>query len=467
MSSYSHEPKRPTLESSPRRDPDHAAIEYDGEPPGGFDAWFQLGRESINASNTPLDTRIDQVEPIAFPHGDSIETALGQPVSGRAVVDPGRCRRRGVEAFTDGETTHFASSAPSLHVAAHEAAHLLQHGGATRDANLGAEGHAGAIADTVVTGGSARHLVGNVGAPITGAVHDYQAIRLQDQADDYFIGAGQDLMVSDDGKMAVGLGGDGQTLFAEMGLIVESNVALASKSSALQMYAADGPETIEGKAPADPDGETQLLFRVEPDLIVDPGLTTDDDEIGQKNLSWEDCGRTAREIMGPAGIDLDPVGVSRSDSGQLQETRTRSSDPRELLNEILVQSGLGATLEDARRKYDEMDDEERDRFDRDHGLNRYALPDVGEAYSIIPSAGRDENRFDANFHWAGVIMASGPDRVTLENFAGSKGYDRKNKDWSIKMYGSRSDSESFDGRWDDGFGRSAMTIRARTSSGGK
>ncbi|MFD0521149.1 hypothetical protein [Paractinoplanes durhamensis] len=35
---------------------------------------------------------------------------------------------------------------------ANEAAHVLQHSGQTGDAGLGAEGHAGAVADAVVAG---------------------------------------------------------------------------------------------------------------------------------------------------------------------------------------------------------------------------------------------------------------------------------------------------------------------------
>jgi hypothetical protein len=39
-----------------------------------------------------------------------------------------------------------------------------------------------------------------------------------------------------------------------------------------------------------------------------------------------------------------------------------------------------------------------------------------------------------NFHWAGVVMRSGGDVVTLENFAVGDP-DAKNTDWNYQMYG--------------------------------
>ncbi|MFP2934220.1 hypothetical protein ACLESO_55690 [Pyxidicoccus sp. 3LG] len=39
-----------------------------------------------------------------------------------------------------------------------------------------------------------------------------------------------------------------------------------------------------------------------------------------------------------------------------------------------------------------------------------------------------------NFHWGGVVMVSGDDRVTLENYAVGNA-NVKNSDWEFQMYG--------------------------------
>src|SRR5690349_10966458 len=78
------------------------------------------------ASPSPSAGRQTLTE-MAYPHGGVIAAAVGGSVPGKAVLDPGGCEERGVPAFTDGLVTHFASPSPDVHVAAHEAAHQLQH----------------------------------------------------------------------------------------------------------------------------------------------------------------------------------------------------------------------------------------------------------------------------------------------------------------------------------------------------
>ncbi len=109
---------------------------------------------------------------IPFPHRDRIAGALGS-LPGKAVHDPEGCAREGNVAFTKDDVAHFASAEPDLHVAAHEAAHLLQHAGATNDAGLGAEGHADAIATGIDEGDDVTDLVGDAGAGVTERQHGY------------------------------------------------------------------------------------------------------------------------------------------------------------------------------------------------------------------------------------------------------------------------------------------------------
>jgi hypothetical protein len=47
-----------------------------------------------------------------------------------------------------------------------------------------------------------------------------------------------------------------------------------------------------------------------------------------------------------------------------------------------------------------------------------------------------------NFHWAGVIMKSGSDTMTLENYSVGD-YTKENKDWVFQMYGVGKKGQSF------------------------
>lgn len=105
----------------------------------------------------------------SLPHLDRIQRAFGRhDVSGvRAHTDERAAegaRAMGAEAFADGEQVAFGG-APSLHTAAHEAAHVVQQrGGVQLKGGVGEAGdryeqHANAVADLVVQGQSAEPLL--------------------------------------------------------------------------------------------------------------------------------------------------------------------------------------------------------------------------------------------------------------------------------------------------------------------
>ena len=105
----------------------------------------------------------------SLPHLDRIQRAFGRhDVSGvRAHTDERAAegaRAMGAEAFADGEQVAFGG-APSLHTAAHEAAHVVQQrGGVQLKGGVGEAGdhyeqHANAVADLVVQGKSAEPLL--------------------------------------------------------------------------------------------------------------------------------------------------------------------------------------------------------------------------------------------------------------------------------------------------------------------
>jgi hypothetical protein len=109
----------------------------------------------------------------SFPHRSEIEGALGVQINGHAVVDPAACDRQHAIAFTEDRVVHFSSDKPSLLVAAHEAVHLAQHAGTTRDAGLGPEGHAGTVSHLVSRGQSVSGLIGSFGAIVPQAIRRY------------------------------------------------------------------------------------------------------------------------------------------------------------------------------------------------------------------------------------------------------------------------------------------------------
>lgn len=104
-----------------------------------------------------------------LPFMDRIQQSFGQhDVSGiQAHVDGGSTRAMGAEAYASGNHVVFGQQ-PDLHTAAHEAAHVVQQAqGVNLKGGVGAEGDAyeraaDAVADQVVAGKPAGHLLGPV-----------------------------------------------------------------------------------------------------------------------------------------------------------------------------------------------------------------------------------------------------------------------------------------------------------------
>ncbi len=57
-----------------------------------------------------------------------------------------------------------------------------------------------------------------------------------------------------------------------------------------------------------------------------------------------------------------------------------------------------------------------------------------------------------NFHWAGVVMKSGGDTMTLENYSVSD-YDKQNKSWAFQLYGVGKKGQSMHEEHRDGHGQ--------------
>ncbi|HEX7239159.1 MAG TPA: hypothetical protein VF263_02750 [Longimicrobiaceae bacterium] len=389
-------------------------------------------------------------EPLpAFPHARAVERSTGREVRGSAVHDPEACARRGVPAFTDGGTSFFAHREPALRVAAHEAAHVLQHTGATRDAGLGAEGHAGAVSRAVEGGRSARGLLGAGGARVAPAVRDFTEIPLWEQRSDNW-GVASPIRVADDGMAAVrpGAGFGSHDFWAAEPLLALSNTTLERNRSVIRLR--PGSDTLRGKAP---DGSgSRTLVRVEPENVVNSTR-------GDGMQLWADCERAGRDVMGAGeGTGLNPERMKAAVTAPIlvmdmlkylvtgeepprREHSTEASMPKAMRNEIL-RLWLGGSSKEALERYRAMPADDRDRFDERLGVNRYAAPEVGEGWTSKEGGKGYPGMSTWIYHWAGVVLKTGGDRVTLENYAVPDPKDPYRNDpeavndrWMFQMYG--------------------------------
>ena len=378
-----------------------------------------------------------------YPHRLDIERGFGIPLPGEAVVDPEECGRRGVQAFTEELTTHFESRQPSLKTAAHEAAHLAQHAGWTGDANLGPERHADAVARSMVRSGSARDLIGSRGARVPAAVRPYSEIPPSRQSPTEW-DAQMSLRVSSDGRMAVGQDNTMHSFWAESALVANSNSTLASRKSVIRLN--ELPNKLTGTGPSGSGRHT--LSKVSPENVANSSS-------GETMNIWADCGRSGRDVMGAGqgsgggsmtaafkklekpwyakipilgpllGAIFGIPGPTRSE--------TAASDPEEMKKEIFNEK-LGGTGDEGLARYEALSVADKERFDQDTGINRFAAPTVGEGYTMSSGGAPIPGNRTWNFHWGGVVMLSGDDRVTLENYAvGDPAV--KNSDWEFQMYG--------------------------------
>lgn len=114
-----------------------------------------------------------------LPHLDRIQASFGRHDVSSVQAHVGSAATRasnsmGAEAFATGNTVAFAN-APSLHTAAHEAAHVVQQrGGVSLKGGVGKAGdsyerHADAVANLVVQGKSAEGLLGTMASGSGGA----------------------------------------------------------------------------------------------------------------------------------------------------------------------------------------------------------------------------------------------------------------------------------------------------------
>lgn len=411
-------------------------------------------------------------QPMRFPHASRVRAALGTSAPLQGVHDPDGCAMRRTLAFTDGAVTHFAKPVPDLHVATHEAVHQLQHAGLTNDAGLGAEGQACAAADAARAGQSASWLIGGIGARVPVAERHYV----------YTDKTGRWKDIS--GGAALGrLSETGETLtfhshdaYATAALIASAGAILRAKRSGVEL--ADGGPGPQVDSPDGSGGKT--LSKIDVKQVGDPA----------SKEFYGDCGRMAREVMGPTAKDS-PASVVCSPGGvpRVIDPVTAQKAAKEQLALLLFMDGRirgtpgyeAMSAEDKKKiadaaynEYKAWSQTEKDEFvktqlekgrlpadkAKEIGIDEYAAPAIGEAYTIVRSGATAPQEYP--YHWAAVIMIAGENRVTLENAAESSDYEQKNAKWYIETYGPASKQQSYHEEWKGAFGANPHTLTART-----
>ena len=390
----------------------------------------------------------------ALPHLDSIQRSFGRhDVSGVQAHCDGAARdgaaAMGAEAFATGDHVAFAGS-PSLHTAAHEAAHVVQQrAGVHLKGGVGAEGdvyerQADAVAERVVAGESAESMLDDIkpaGGASSGAVQRF----VRQDAGANWGGLGKAMKVSDDGKMAVQdialypqqMGRAHQEFYATPDVAQASAGKLGELQSVYEIAlgAALDPQTTGGltlhrviasnKAIGDPDAHGNAT-----------PLNCDDNTrqfLGVNTLTQEDSranqlGATLSEKHGFFGkrrdVDVEMTPEESFDKAKGQATRlvTGKND-----------------RDEANTKYENMSDKATDKEAEKVGINQFAKAGLGGAYGVWGKSGR---------HFAPILAVSGDDEVALEAHVHDKttqgpaqgeiapsDKNDYNPEWYFQMYG--------------------------------
>ncbi|MEO1208790.1 MAG: DUF4157 domain-containing protein [Cyanobacteria bacterium J06638_20] len=120
--------------------------------------------------------------------------------------------------------------------------------------------------------------------------------------------------------------------------------------------------------------------------------------------------------------------------------------PEEWSEELFKKEfGADLTRAEAYAAYASLSPSEQDAFDRKYGINKYAVPEVGQGLTVSTETdmpgfefvpGHEDDTW--NFHYAAAVLSSGHDYITLENAAGWA-----TTNWIFFMYGPESKGQSF------------------------
>ena len=427
-----------------------------------------------------------------LPHFAQIQHAFGEhDVSGvkstTGGTAAGACDQIGAESYAQGENVAFKQG-PSLWLAAHEAAHVVQQrNGAVVPGGVGQTGdgheqHADRVADRVVAGRSAAELFGapGAGSAPTTAVQRYKREKL---------GGDTHTKVSNTGKSAVV---PSQRLYAAPSLVATANAALTNvgKHGSHIKLVEDPTKHVTPKA------TNTRINRVLP-VWVSHG--NDDgnhasctkaneggpDSEGVKNGKLAlptDCGNSSGSVTGSTLAHDRQVVYQKNGKEQVSHgfddpKQTYHDDPHNFSNKIYFDLMPGfiadpanasflikdhhfteaggkktlVTITDALQAkvlYHRLKLAGQEVFDKAARINHFANPNIGESYTMASEANmpgfKQKSDLTWNFHWAGVVMKDGADNLTLENFAVTEETAKDagvaqgkyiDRDWNFDMYG--------------------------------
>ena len=421
-----------------------------------------------------------------------METSFDTDFSGVRIHEGEQATSMGAEAFTRGSDIHFApgrfqpNSQSGQALLGHELTHVVQQ----RAGRVSAPGQA--KSGRVVQNRGLEREADRAGAAaargervnVAGAGSSWMPVSSLVQC--YRPGAveGQNMRIADDGQAATD---NSQTLYAS-----DANIKFAN--TALQSVGQHGSFIKLVPAGANTTGKGNKLLSVKPVWVVKAqatghaglnkanapgGKDTEGDKGGPMAL-WTDCGRSSRAVM---GTDTAPQGVYGDSSGKKHKTGASFNPGNwtapmylKLITDFMKQGKYQKYLKDgihytgdvsklktpsagkeAKKMYWELGAAGRAEFDKMAGTSASANPEIGGGYTMateydMPGSAAVPGKMRWNFHWGGVVMKSGADNITLENYAvtaeyaKSKGvdqYDFSDRAWNFAMYGTVKAEQSF------------------------
>lgn len=291
---------------------------------------------------------------------------------------------------------------------------------------------------------------------------------------------------ADDMSVATRKGYPNHELWAKPGKVANSNAALQAVKSDIELVETSKEDTFWNEDKS----VTVKLRRVEAKNKVNGTQ-------GDGMLLYADCGRSASVVVGslkrqavfkdggaravaPGGPDEMKAGImknwlprermrklmveaNKADADQIQDALTKGAQREAELGPIAqrwrnatsdaMKEAIGAEYsaklsemaEAYLAYYNSRPEAERQKIDKDLGINWYARPTVGQGYTTSSGGAAVPGAASTwNFHWSGVVMQSDDtrDNVVIENYSVSD-WDKENTDWTFEMYGTRWSSQTF------------------------
>jgi len=436
------------------------------------------------AAGTTGSAPLPHVEQIQHAFGEHDVTGVKSTTGGTAAA---ACDQIGAQSYAQGNNVAF-KQAPSLWLAAHEAAHVVQQrNGAVVPGGVGQAGdaheqHADQVADRVVAGRSAAELFGSPtgGSAATSAVQRYKVEKL---------GGNSHTKVSNTGKSAVV---PSQRLYADASLVATANAALKTvgKHGSHIKLVEDPAKHVTPKA------TNTKINRVLPVWVShgkddgnhaactkanEGGADSEGVKSGKLALPT-DCGNSSGSVTGSTlahdrQVVYQKNGKEQVSHGFDDKKQVYHDDPHNFSNQVYFDLMPGFIADPANAKflieghhfnmiggkktlvtiadalqakvlYHRLKQVGQEAFDKAAGINHFANPNIGESYTMATEAnmpGFKRKGDDTwNFHWAGVVMKDGADNLTLENFAVTEETAKEagvaqgkylDREWNFDMYG--------------------------------